>query len=138
MNTAEDGTNLLQTSLKSGKLESKSQLALDKDLTMRSRPSNLSILTGEHPTSCILFSLPFMLKVEEIAKFALESFSITQTAELREYLQQFLGESKASACGSTKYVMNSKAPHLSSVTHDTFKIRILEISSGNVSVLFSP
>lgn len=47
---------------------------------------------------------PALQQVAEIAKFALESFSVTQAAELRQYLEQFLGESKVyMQCGGDRF-----------------------------------
>lgn len=39
---------------------------------------------------------PALLQVEEIARFALDSFPVSQPVELKQYLEQFLGQSKVS------------------------------------------
>lgn len=45
---------------------------------------------------CFLVPAVHLLKVEEIARFALDSFSVSQSAELKQYLEQFLGQSRVS------------------------------------------
>lgn len=45
------------------------------------------------------YTLPSLLfvQVEEIARFALDSFPVSQPVELKQYLEQFLGQSKVRA-----------------------------------------
>lgn len=49
----------------------------------------------------VCLSLPRQLnwQVEEIAKYALNTYSVSQAAELRQYLEQFLGQSQVLSIG---------------------------------------
>lgn len=51
-------------------------------------------VAAEHDVQSLC--LPPLLQVEEIAKFALDSFSVSQPTELKQYVEQFLGQSKVS------------------------------------------
>jgi len=77
------------------------------------------------------------VQVEEIARFALESFPVSQPVELRQYLEQFLGQSKVSQLRSS----SSLSHHLTScrliliLWTDTSKRRICQ-RLGNRRFIF--